>query len=197
LKKKLIMAVVALLVLGAGGFFGFKWWTGRKAAEKVADAAVAAALTNPAAQPAGKEEDDDEEEAPAGGGEGEGAAGPSVMAMKGLIVNLDRKNAFLKCEVDVLFRDPELGKLATSEKPTPENSIIRAIVLDAVSGKTVEEASDMETRETIRQEIKEKLNEKFASRMRSKAALEHAKKTGKAPKPPIRDVLIVDWALQQ
>lgn len=190
----ILIAVIALVVLGAGGFFGYRWWSARKAAAKAAEAAVAAALANPeAAEAAGGEE----EEAPAGGGEGEGAAGPSVMAMKGLIVNLDRKNAFLKCEVDVLFRDPELGKLATSEKPTPENSIIRAIVLEAVSGKTVEEATDVETRETIRQEIKTKLNEKFASRMRSKESLEKAKKTGKPPRPPVRDVLIVDWAIQQ
>lgn len=191
MKKKIILAGIALVVLcvlGAGGFFGYRWWSGRKAA-------AAAAQANAAAQ-AGPAKEEEEEEAPAGG-EGEGAAGPSVMAMKGLIVNLDRKNSFLKCEVDVLFRDPELGKLATGEKPTPENSIIRAVVLESVSGKTVEEATDVESRETIRQEIKEKLNEKFASRMRTKAALDHAKKTGKPPKPPIRDVLIVDWAIQQ
>jgi flagellar basal body-associated protein FliL len=193
LKKKIILAVVALValcLLGAGGFVGYRWWSARKAAA-AAKAAEAANPANAAAQ--GQEEE--EEEAPAGGGEG--AAGPAVMALKGLIVNLDRKNSFLKCEVDILFRDSELGKLATSDKPTPENSIIRAIVLEAVSGRTVEEAADVESRETIRQEIKDKLNEKFASRMRTKEALEHAKKTGKPPRPPIRDVLIVDWAIQQ
>jgi flagellar basal body-associated protein FliL len=73
----------------------------------------------------------------------------------------------------------------------------RAVVLEALSGKTVEEAADVETRESIRQEIKDKLNEKFAGRNRTKEAQEKAKKTGKPPKPPIKDVLVVDWAIQQ
>ena len=194
LKKKILLAVIALLalgLLGGGGSFGYRWWAGRKAA------AQAAAQAAPGAAAADPNADDEEEAPPAAGGEGEGAAGPAVMALKSLIVNLDRKNAFLKCEVDVLFRDPELGKLATSDKPTPENSIIRSIVLDAISGKSVEEASDVETRETLRQDIKDKLNEKFAAWTRTPEALKKAKKTGKPPKPPIRDVLIVDWAIQQ
>jgi flagellar basal body-associated protein FliL len=141
---------------------------------------------------------DDDQDEPAAGGEGEGAAGPAVLQLSRLIVNLDspRKNAFLKCDIHILFRDAELGKLATSDKPTPENSIIRSIVLDALSGKSVDVASDVETRESVRQEIKDKLNEKFANH-RSKEALEKAKKSGKPLKPPIKDVLVVDWAIQQ
>jgi len=192
LKKKILMAVIALValcVLGGGGFFGYKWWAGRKAA------AAAAAAQEAANKPAGAEE---EEEEPAAGGEKEGAGGPAVLQLTRLIVNLEspRKNAFLKCDIHILFRDQELGKAATSEKPTPENSVIRAIVLEALSGKSVDVAADVETRESVRQEIKDKLNEKFANH-RSKEVLEKAKKSGKPLKPPVKDVLVVDWAIQQ
>jgi flagellar FliL protein len=193
LKKKIILGVIALIVLcllGGGGFFGYKWYARRKAAK-----AAAAAQTAP---PAAAGQDDDEDEPESSGGEKEGSAGPAVMQLKSLIVNLEsqHKNAFLKCEIDILFRDQELGKLACSEKPTMENSVIRSIVLEALSGKSVEVASDVETREAIRQEIKDNLNEKFANH-RSKEAMEKAKKSGKPLKPPIKDVLVVDWAIQQ
>ena len=205
--KKLIIfggiGLVVLMLLGGGAFFVFRSMGAKKAA------AAAEAAKEEEAKKEGKEgkegaakeakakEEDDEEEAPAKGGEGEGASGPPVMTLNRLIVNLDgRKNAFLKCDIHILFRNQELGKLAASEKPTPENSIIRSMVLEAISGKTVEQASDMETRETIRQEIKDKLNERFANK-HSKEELEKAKKSGKPVKPPIKDVLVVDWALQQ
>ena len=193
------IALVLILLLGGGAFFMMKNMGARK--ELPTEAAVSTAKEG---KEGGKEtkaakgaDDDDEDEAPAAGGEGEGASGPPVMTLNRLIVNLDgRKNAFLKCDIHILFRNHELGKLASSEKATPENSIIRSIVLEAISGKTVEAASDMETRETIRQDIKDKLNDKFASR-HSKEELEKAKKSGKGVKPPIKDVLIVDWAIQQ
>jgi flagellar basal body-associated protein FliL len=193
LKKKILLAVIALIVLcvlGGGGFFGYKWWARRKAAQAAAQAAE-----KPAPAPG---QDDDEDEPESSGGEKEGASGPAVLQLKGLIVNLDspRKNAWLKCEIDILFRDQELGKLAASDKPTPENSLIRSIVLEAVSGKSVDVAMDVESRESVRQEIKDKLNEKFANH-RSKEALAKAKKSGKPLKPPIKDVLVVEWAIQQ
>lgn len=198
MKKKIIMAVVALLVLGGGGFAGFKWFSARNAAK----AAEAAAAAKPEGKPeaAAAAAPDDEEDEPAAEGGGEGApSGPPVLVLSRLIVNLDsgaRKNAFLKCDLSVLFRDAELGKAATSDKPTAENSIVKAIVLEALSGKTVEEAADLETRESVRQEIKQKLNAKFANH-RSKEALEKAKKSGKPLKPPVKDVLVTDWAIQQ
>lgn len=201
MKKMVIfggIGLVVLLLLGGGGFFLLKKMGGKKGAAPLPG--DAAAVEGAAPREDGKavaREDDDEDEAPAKGGEGEGASGPAVMTLNRLIVNLEgRKNAFLKCDIHILFRNQELGKLAASEKPTAENSIIRSMVLEAISGKTVEAASDLETRETIRQEIKDKLNTKFANK-HSKEELDKAKKTGKPVKPPIKDVLIVDWALQQ
>lgn len=199
--KKLIIfggiGLVVLLLLGGGAFFLLRGSGARKpAAADLVDQAKKDGSEGDA-KGAAKADDDDEDEAPGKGGEGEGASGPVVMTLNRLIVNLDgRKNAFLKTDVHILFRNQELGRLAASDKPTPENSIIRSIVLEAISGKTVEAASDLETRETIRQDIKDKLNEKFANR-HSAEEKEKAKKTGKALKPPIKDVLIVDWAIQQ
>jgi len=191
LKKKILLAVVALValcLLGGGGFVAYRKFFARKPAPAPAAA--------PAAQAAPGQGDDDLE-APSGE-EKEGGGGSSVMELKQLIVNLDsaHKNAFLKCDLHVLFRDPGLARLATSDKATPENSVIRAVVLQSLSGKTVEEAMDVETREALRQEIKDRLNEKFAN-WHSKEILDQAKKTGKPPQPPIKDVLVVDWAIQQ
>jgi flagellar basal body-associated protein FliL len=191
LKKKIIMAViglVVLLLLGGGGFIGYRMWAAKNAPKPPAGAAGEAKGEAAAAA-------DEEEEEPAKGGE-EGGGGPPVMLVPRIIVNLggNHKNAFLKCDISILFRDAEVGKAAASDKPTAENSIAKAIVLEALSGRTVEEAMDLDTRETIRQEIKDKLNAKFH---RSKAAVEEAKKKGKALKPVVKDVLVTDWAIQQ
>ena len=197
----IMMALIVLVVLGllGGGFIAYKKMGAKPALPGAEGAAAPAAAEAPVAE--AKDDDDEDEPAEAGdkkeGKEGE-AGGPAVLVINRLIVNLEgpRKNAFLKCDLHILFRNQELGKLAISEKPTPENSVIRSIVLEALSGKTVEVASDVETRETIRQEIKDKLNEKFGRR-HSKEELEKAKKSGKRVKPPIKDVLVVDWAIQQ
>ena len=191
MKKKILLAAVALVavvLLGGGGFVAYRKFFARKPAPAAAAAAA----------PAAPGQGDEELTAPSGEEkEGEGG-GSSVLELKQLIVNLEstHKNAFLKCDLHILFRDPGLARLATSDKPTPENSVIRSVVLQALSGKTVEEAMDVETREALRQEIKDKLNEKFAN-WHSKEILDKAKKTGKPPLPPIKDVLVVDWAIQQ
>jgi flagellar basal body-associated protein FliL len=193
----IIIAVVALLLLGGGGFFAMKYLAAQSAAKAAAaGGAAAAGPAAPAAPPAADASDDDADEPPEASG-GEGAPAQTVLMIGPLIVNLDRKNAFLKCSLSILFRNPELAKLATSDKPTAENAMTRAVVLEALSGKTVEEASDVETRESIRQEIKDKLNERFKSWTHTKEALDAAKKSGKPPKAPVKDVLVVDWALQQ
>jgi len=189
----IVAAVVVLGLLGVGGLIAYKKLLA--APPKAAGPAAAAAPDAPT--PEAKDADDDDDEPAEKGGE-EGGGGPPVMQLNRLIVNLEgpRKNCFLKADIHILFRNQELGKAAASDKPTPENSIIRAVVLEALSGKTVEVASDVESRETVRQDIKDKLNEKFANK-HSKAELDKAKKTGKKVKPPIKDVLIVDWAIQQ
>lgn len=180
MKKKIIMGAIGLLLLAILGVGGWILWK-RIAAKRAAQPAPVADVTPPG----------DEEDEPAAEG-GEGAAGPAVMVYP-KIVNLDRKNAYLKVELHIIFRDPELGKAATSDKPTPEASEIRAMLLEMLSGKTLEEASDLETRELVRKDIKDKLNEKFAPKPPKPGEKEDSKH--KRPKKPIKDVLVVDWAI--
>jgi flagellar basal body-associated protein FliL len=106
-----------------------------------------------------------------------------------------RRNAFLRCELNILFCDTELGKLVAGDKPSPEKSLIQSIVLGALSGKSVEEASDAESREALRLEIKDKLNQEFKPHPPKPGEKEDPKH--KKPKRPVKSVLIVDWAIQQ
>lgn len=186
LKKLLIVCGGGLLILallGGGGFYGWKKWQGYRAAK-------AAAATQPGGTPA---EDAEEEEMPAGEGEGEEGAGNRPVLIYKNNVNIEgRKNTYLVVEFNILFRDMALGRLATSDKPTPENSIMRAVILDAISGKTLEEVSDVEARDVIREDILDRLNEQFASK-HPKPGEEGPKK----PKRPIKDVLVVAWAIAE
>lgn len=188
---KIIIAAVVVLALAGGGFFGWKKYKAWKAAKAAAQTAAQGHGDGHDAKKAGEDEDEDE---PAGKG-GEHGGGASLLILKP-IVNLEsqRKNSFLKCELHIIFRDAELGKLASGDKPTIENSTIRAMVLEALSGKTVEEASDPETREMVRKDLKDRLNEKFAPKLKpgEKEDPKHKK-----PKKPVKDILVVDWAIAQ
>ncbi|HCZ32839.1 MAG TPA: hypothetical protein DHV93_04930 [Holophagaceae bacterium] len=192
--KLIIIIVAALVVLGGGGGGAMWFLNKRKAAAAEAEKAKAAAAGG-AAEPAAQEEDPD-----GCGGEnkedGHGAEASPVMVLT-RTVNLTgpRRNAFLRCELNILFCDLELGRLAAGDKPSAEKSLIQSIVLSAISGKSVEEAADAESREALRQEIKDKLNEQFKPhppKPGEKEDPEHKK-----PKRPIKSVLIVDWAIQQ
>jgi flagellar FliL protein len=203
--KLIIIIVAALLVVGGGGFgtmlFLKKRAAAKAAAAEKAKAQEAEAQGKPDAEASGHAGDDSEDcgevsESKEGGGEHGGAAGPSVMVMT-RTVNLSgpRRNAFLRCELNILFCDPELGKLVSGDKPSPEKSLIQSIVLEALSGKSVEEASDSESREALRMEIKDKLNEQLKPHPPKPGEKEDPKH--KKPKRPIKSVLIVDWAIQQ
>jgi flagellar FliL protein len=195
--KLIIIIVAALVVLGGGGGGAMWFLNKRKAAAAEAEKAKAAAASG-AAEPAAHEEEDPD--GCGGGGEskedGHGAEASPVMVLT-RTVNLTgpRRNAFLRCELNILFCDLELGRLAAGDKPSAEKSLIQSIVLSAISGKSVEEAADAESREALRQEIKDKLNEQFKPHPPKPGEKEDPKH--KKPKRPIKSVLIVDWAIQQ
>lgn len=189
--KPILIAVVALAVLGGGGYAAMAFMKNRAAAK----AAAAAQPTPGDAPPASEDDGGCSGGEASSGGEGEGASGPPVMVLtRNVNLSGPRLNAFLHCELNILFCDQELGKLAASDKASPERSEIQAIVLDALTGKSVEEASDPEFRESLRRDIKDKLNEQFGPKP-LKPGEEPPKH--KKPKRPIKDVLIVDWAIQQ
>jgi len=146
----------------------------------------------------GAEESDDcgdSGEKKEGGGHGGAEAAPVMVLTRTVNLMGPRRNAFLRCELNILFCDTELGKLVAGEKPSPEKSLIQSIVLGTLSGKSVEEASDAESREALAKEMKDKLNEQFKPHPPKPGEKEDPKH--KKPKRPIKSVLIVDWAIQQ
>lgn len=198
LLKLAIILVAAVAVLGGGG--GGTWWYLKKrAAAKAAEAAEAlkaqeaqAAATDPAH--GGIDSDDCEDLGEVKEGHGTEAS-PVMVLTRTLNLTGPRRNAFLRCELNILFCDTELGKLVSGEKPSAEKSLIQSIVLGVLSGKSVEEASDAESREALRREIKDKLNEQFKPHPPKPGEKEDPKH--KKPRRPIKSVLIVDWAIQQ
>ena len=202
---KLIIIVVAALAVVGGGGFGTMWFLKKRAAAKAAAAELAkaqeaktqeAAAAEPSAHE-GEDSDDcgDTGEKKESGGHGGAEAAPVMVLTRTVNLTGPRRNAFLRCELNILFCDAELGKLVSGEKPSPEKSLIQSIVLGTLSGKSVEEASDAESREALRKEMKDKLNEQFKPHPLKPGEKEDPKH--KKPKRPIKSVLIVDWAIQQ
>jgi flagellar basal body-associated protein FliL len=197
--KLIIIIVAALVVLGGGGFGG-RLFLKKRAAAKAA-AAEQPKPQEPLTQEAPPQGDEDSEdcgdsgEKKEGGGHGGAEASPVMVLTRTVNLTGPRRNAFLRCELNILFCDAELGKLVASDKPSPERSLVQSIVLGALSGKTVEEASDAESREALRKEIKDKLNDQFKPHPPKPGEKEDPKH--KKSKRPIKSVLIVDWAIQQ
>ena len=200
---KLIIIIVAALAVVGGGGFGTMLFLKKRAAAKTAAAEKAkaeaqAAEAAPGAEGSGHGAEDSEDCGDKeGGGEHSAAGGGSPVMVLTRTVNLmgPRRNAFLRCELNILFCDTELGKLVSGDKPSPEKSLIQSIVLGTLSGKSVEEASDAESREALAKEIKDKLNDQFKPHPPKPGEKEDPKH--KKPKRPIKSVLIVDWAIQQ
>lgn len=201
--KLIIIVVAALVVLGAGGA-GTMVFLKKRAAAKVAAEAKAKAEAKPqeestaeSASHEGEESEDCEEtgEKKEGGGHGGTEAAPVMVLTRTVNLTGPRRNAFLRCELNILFCDSELGKLVSGDKPSPEKSLIQSIVLGTLSGKSVEEATDAESREALRKEMRDKLNEQFKPHPPKPGEKEDPKH--KKPKKPIKSVLIVDWAIQQ
>lgn len=199
--KLIILIVAALVVLGTGGV-GARWFLKRRAAAKAAAAEQlkAQALEGPALEGPAQGDEDSEDcgdsgEKKEGGGHGGAEASPVMVLTRTVNLTGPRRNAFLRCELNILFCDVELGKLVAGDKPSAEKSLIQSIALGTLSGKTVEEASDAESREALRKEIRDKLNDQFKPHPLKAGEKEDPKH--KKSKRPIKSVLIVDWAIQQ
>jgi flagellar basal body-associated protein FliL len=179
LVKLILLGVAGLVILGGLGF-GVRVFLKQRAAAKVAG------VQNPAAA-------DDDGCGDARGGEEGASSAPVMVVVRNVNLSGPRLNAFLHCELDIVFCDQELGKLASSDKPSPEKGEIEAIILNALSGRSVEEASDPGFRDSLRQDIRDKLNAQFGPQPLKPGEAPPKKK----PMHPIKDVLIVDWAIQQ
>lgn len=202
LKLIIIIAVALIVVAGAtvGTLLFLKKRRAAKAAQAAEQAQVAGAEGHDAPGEPGHEEADADdcgggEEKKESGGHGAGESAPVMVLTRTVNLVGPRRNAFLRCELNILFCDAELGKLVAGDKPSPEKSLIQSIVLAGISGKSVEEASDPESREFLLKDIKDKLNEQFKPHPPKPGEKEDPKH--KKSKRPIKSVLIVDWAIQQ
>lgn len=202
--KLIIIIVAALVVLGGGGA-GAMVFMKKKAAAKAAEEEKAktaegkpqegSAPETPGHGGEDSEDCEDTGEKHESGGHGGPEAAPVMVLTRTVNLTGPRRNAFLRCELNILFCDNELGKLVSGDKPSPEKSLIQSIVLGTLSGKSVEEATDAESREALRKEMRDKLNEQFKPHPPKAGEKEDPKH--KKPKKPIKSVLIVDWAIQQ
>ncbi|MDR0499244.1 MAG: flagellar basal body-associated FliL family protein [Holophagales bacterium] len=108
------------------------------------------------------------------------------------IVNMPGgKGGFLKCQISIMVRDPELGEKMNAEAPSSENMEAKAIVLDALTQMTEEDIFDHEAQLIFRENITNNLNE----RIKLKPSTE--KKAPPRPSRPFKDVLITEWAVQR
>ena len=108
------------------------------------------------------------------------------------VINLPgSRSGFLKCQISIFVRDPELGKQMGSDTPTPEREESKAIVLEILNTLSAEEVRENETQLTLRQDILDRLNERFRP-TRPPAD----KKSPPRPRKPIKDVFIIEWAVQ-
>ena len=108
------------------------------------------------------------------------------------VINLPgSRSGFLKCQISVFIRDPELGRQMSSDTPTPEREESKAIVLEILNTLSAEEVRESETQLTLRQDIMDRLNERFRP-TRPPAD----KKSPPRPRRPIKDVFIIEWAVQ-
>lgn len=150
-KKKLILiilSVVLLGVLGAGGFFGYKWWMGRPAAQ----------ADNATEQKTEEGHDGKAAEGGEGGAKEEGAAGGhsggELVSIPPLLVNLAEPQGrrYLKLALDIEVKD----KLAADELNKNMSKVKDSLLL-LLSSKTYDDLSTLESKILLKKEIVERL----------------------------------------
>jgi flagellar FliL protein len=147
----LLMGSALLLVLGAAGFFGWKYFSGASAA-KSANAARGAADA-PAEEPPAKEQ---EAEAPAG--EHGAATGTAIINFEPFLVNLadPDETRYLRVTIRV-----QLASKAAAQKVSATevfNSKMRDTILGILSTKVAREVVKPEGKDQLKEEIAQKLN---------------------------------------
>lgn len=196
-KKRMILiggGVLLLLLIGGGAWYGYSKYKALKASIPVKEKTEA--------EKKAEEEARLKAEEAAEMIDAHGKPIPMTIVPYKNTVNLDRKNAYLVAEFNIHVKDPELGKALMGDKPTLESSEFKAIMLSLLSGRTLEEAMELDLREALCQEIKEKLNEKFAPKPpeplkpgEKPKKEDKEKENHKKPKKPIKEVLVVDWKI--
>ena len=150
-KKKLFIMigilVVLLGVLGAGGFFGYKWWMGRKAA---ADNATEQRPEVHGEKKAEGGHGDKKDEKGGSGGEG----GSELVSIPPLLVNLAEPQGrrYLKLALDIEVKDKLAAETLNKNMPKVKDALILLL-----SSKTYEDLGSMENKILLKKEIVERL----------------------------------------
>jgi len=153
--KKLIMIgilVVLLAVLGAGGFFGYKWWMGKKAAAGADNATEQKAEEVPGG------EKKDAKAAPGDKKDEKGAAAPDgageLVSIPPLLVNLAEPQGrrYLKLALDIEVKDKLAADQLNKSMPKVKDSLLLLL-----SSKTYEDLGSLENKILLKKEIVERL----------------------------------------
>ncbi|MDO9082259.1 MAG: flagellar basal body-associated protein FliL [Humidesulfovibrio sp.] len=147
-KKKLFILigilVVLLAVLGAGGFFGYKWWMGKKAA------AAGDNATEQQADAGRGEKKDEKKDGKGGAAEGSG----ELVSIPPLLVNLAEPQGrrYLKLALDIEVKDKPTADMLTKNMPKVKDALLLLL-----SSKTYEDLGSIENKILLKKEIVERL----------------------------------------
>lgn len=148
-KKKLIIIIISVLllgVLGAGGFFGYKWWMGRSHAPAAENATEKAEGQGGEAKAKGEGSADNASAGPEGVGE--------LVSIPPLLVNLAEPQGrrYLKLALDIEVKD----KIAADELNKSMPKVKDALIL-LLSSKTYEDLGSLENKILLKKEVVERL----------------------------------------
>jgi flagellar protein FliL len=143
-KKKLFIligiSILLLAVLGAGGFFGYKWWMARKAAAGGDNA------TEQKAEAGHGEKKDEKGAAVEGAGE--------LVSIPPFLVNLAEPQGrrYLKLALDIELKDKAAAEQLNKNMPKVKDALLLLL-----SSKTYEDLGSIENKILLKKEIVERL----------------------------------------
>lgn len=147
-KKKLIIKIVILVVLlailGAGGFFGYKFFMGKKAAAEGENATEQ--KTEQSAEGGHGEKKDEKSPAVEGAGE--------LVSLPPLLVNLadPQGRRYLKLALDIEVKDKKASELLNKNMAKVKDALLLLL-----SSKTYDDLASIENKILLKKEIVERL----------------------------------------
>ncbi|MDO9631951.1 MAG: flagellar basal body-associated FliL family protein [Humidesulfovibrio sp.] len=153
-KKKLIIiigiSVLLLAVLGAGGFFGYKWWMGKKAASGGDNATEQKADAGHGEKKAEGGQGDKKDEK-SGGAAGEGG---ELVSIPPFLVNLadPQGRRYLKLALDIEVKDKAAADSLNKNMPKVKDALLLLL-----SSKTYDDLASLENKILLKKEIVERL----------------------------------------
>ena len=151
-KKKLFLMigilVVLLGVLGAGGFFGYKWWMAKQAAAGSDNATEQKAEGGEKKDDKGGHGEKKDEKGSAGEGAGE------MVSIPPLLVNLAEPQGrrYLKLALDIELKDKQAAEQLNKNMPKVKDALLLLL-----SSKTYEDLGSLENKILLKKEIVERL----------------------------------------